>query len=277
MGEPMAQRLLDAGYPLTVYNRTIEKTRNLRQNGAVAASTPQEAVEQTDVSIIMLADYPAIENIFFKDPMSRDTWKNKTLIMMSTITPDESLKIKEHIIQRGGEYLEAPVLGSIPAVQAGTLLIFTGGTHTQSQKWDHLLSEFSTDRFYMGETGKATAVKLAINQLAIAQTTAFSMSLGYVREAGVDVNTFMEIIKKSAYHSPGLERKAGTLMKRDYSTIRFPLKLMLKDLDLMIHQFSAAGIDTSALKGTRKVLQKGIDDGNGDRDSLTVYETIHPV
>ncbi|MCP4150101.1 MAG: NAD(P)-dependent oxidoreductase [bacterium] len=276
MGEPMAFRLLDAGYQLVVYNRTISKTTDLQKRGASVAKLAQDAVEQADVSIIMLTGYPAIYETLFEDPGMYNLWKGKTHIQMSTISPVESLLLKDYVEKSGGNYLEAPVLGSIPQVKAGQLLVFGSGSQSLFEKWHDLFACFSNNRIFIGETGQATALKLALNQLAFMQTAAFSMSLGYLRETGVNTDLFMDILRNTGIYSKGLERKADAFLKRDYSNTRFPLNLMLKDISLMVEQFQNAGIDVAPLQGAQRVIKKGVDKGNGLRDGLSVYDVFHP-
>jgi len=279
MGETMAHRLLDAGFDLSVYNRTVSKTDALRRKGAAVAETPRQAVEQADIVIQMLNDYKAIQNVFFNSHDSDahiDSWKNKTFILMNTVTPDESRLVKGQIEETGGEYLEAPVMGSIPQVKAGDLKILVAGTQEQFQRWDNLLAFFGKKRHFIGETGQAAALKLALNQLAFSQTAMLAMSLGFLRQSDVEIDKFMGILRESALYWPGLERKFKVFMDRDYSFLRFPMKIMQKDLDLMIRQFTDKGIDTAPLDGLMQVLEKGIENGLEQTDGLSVYDIFHP-
>ncbi len=279
MGVPMARRLLEAGYPLMVYNRRESKTAPLRAAGAKVAKSPWEAVEQCDVIIEMLSHYAAIEDVFFREmpDAGAGIWKGKTLLQMSTISADESLLIKDKMESAGGEYVEAPVLGGVAKAEAGQLLILVGGSKRQAEKWDALLSHLGENRYFIGDAGKAASIKLALNQMGVAQTAALSMSQGYLAEAGVDVELFMQILRKSAFYSPGLERKTELFRNRDFSKVGYPMKLMLKDIDLMVDQFKKAGIDTAPLEGMQKIVQKGIDNGHGEADGLSVYNFIHPA
>jgi 3-hydroxyisobutyrate dehydrogenase len=279
MGEAMAHRLLDAGFELTVYNRTVSKTDALRRKGATVAKTPRAALQQVDIVIQMLNDYTAIQDVFFnpQDPDAHiDSWQNKTFILMNTVTPDESRLIGRQIEDAGGEYLEAPVMGSIPHVKAGDLKILVAGTEEQFQRWDGLLAIFGKQRHFIGETGQAAALKLALNQLAFSQTAMLAMSLGFLRQSDVDIQKFLGILRESALYWPGLERKYKVFMDRDYSFLRFPMKVMRKDLDLMIRQFTGKGIDTAPLDGLMQVLEKGIENGLEQTDGLSVYDIFHP-
>ncbi len=274
MGEPMAHRLIDAGHELTVYNRTLSKTRALEARGAAVAGTPAQAMEQADVWIVMLADYPAMENVFLKHPLPN--CHGKTIIQMSTIAVTESLDFKERVTGAGGEYLEAPVLGSIPQVKEGSLFILAGGSREQFERWEPLLTHLGDKRYYIGETGDAAAIKLAFNQLSASLTAAFSMSLGFIREKNIDIGQFMEILRQTAIYAPFYEGKFDNLIQRDFSRTNFPIQLLLKDVNLMLEEFQRAGIHTVPLEGVQKTISTAIANGDGQLDYSGLYQTIHP-
>lgn len=275
LGEPMAHRLLEEKYPLTVYNRTLSKTEALKKKGAVIAKTPAEAMIAADVFIAMLSDYRAIEDVLVsRDPV---LFKGKTLVQMSTISPQESLTLKERIENAGGEYLEAPVLGSIPQAKSRTLFILVGGSDAQFKKWDPLLSVFGDKRVHFGAVGKAAAAKLALNQLIASLTAAFSMSLGFLREKEVDIGKFMGILRESALYAPTFDKKFDKMMHRDFANPNFPVKHLLKDVELILGAFGDAGIHTAPLQGVKEILIEAVDKGNSEMDYSALYNAIHPA
>jgi len=275
LGEPMAHQLPAAEYPLIVYNRTLSKTETLKKKGAAVAKTPAEAMEKAEVFITMLSDYRAIDQVMFSgDPA---LFKGKTLVQMSTISPDESLRLKERIENAGGEYLEAPVLGSIPQAKSRTLFILVGGSDAQFKKWDPLLSVFGDKRVHIGGVGKAAAAKLALNQLIASLTTTFAMSLGFLREKEVDIGKFMGILRESALYAPTFDKKFDKMMKRDFTNPNFPVKHLLKDVELILDAFNNAGIHTAPLQGVKEILFKAVDIGDSDMDYSALYNAIHPA
>lgn len=274
LGEPMAHQLLAAGYDLIVYNRTVEKTEALRKKGAMVAQNAMEAMDKAEVFITMLADYKAIDAVLFSN--GSVSFNNKTLIQMSTISPQESLLLKEKIEKAGGEYLEAPVLGSIPQAKSRTLFVLVGGTENQFKQWQNLLKTFGDKMIFFGDVGKASAAKLALNQLIASLTAAFSMSLGYLREKQVDIETFMGILRDSALYAPTFDKKFHRMMQRDFSNPNFPVKHLLKDVELMLHSFADANIDAAPLKGVKKILLKAMENGDSDMDYSALYNAVHP-
>lgn len=274
LGAPMAQRLLEAGYDVTVYNRTVAKTEALKAKGAAVAENPAEAMEKAGVFITMLADFPAIDKVLFSNPSQQ--FNGKTLIQMSTISPRESLILKKKFEGGGGEYMEAPVLGSIPQVKNKTLLLLFGGTKTQLDKWENLLKTFGDKVFSLGGVGQAAAVKLALNQLSASFISGFSMSLGYLREKGAEIETFMKILRDSALYAPAVDKKFKRMMQRDFTNPNFPVKLLLKDVELMLAEFNGENINTGPLEAVKNILLKAIDTGEADMDYSALYNAVHP-
>lgn len=273
LGEPMAHQLLASGHRLIVYNRTVEKTEDLRKKGAVVARSPGEAMDRAEVFITMLADYKAIDEVLFSQGSA--SFNGKTLIQMSTISPQESLLLKEKIEKAGGEYLDAPVLGSIPQAKSRTLFVLVGSTENQFKQWENLLKTFGDKVIFFGEVGKASSAKLALNQLIASLTAAFSMSLGYLREKEVDIKKFMGILRDSALYAPTFDKKLDKMMQRDFSNPNFPVKHLLKDVELMLHDFGDANIDTAPLKGVKEILLKAMENGDSEMDYSALYNAIH--
>ena len=129
LGSPMAHRLLEAKYEVVVYNRTSGKTLSLKKSGAEVVLKPEEAFKKAQVFITMLSDYNAIDDVIFQE--SSPNFQDKTWIQMSTISPVESLLLKQQFEEAGGEYMEAPVLGSIVQAKNRTLVVLYGGLVAQ--------------------------------------------------------------------------------------------------------------------------------------------------
>lgn len=272
MGKPMAISLLEKGYELYVYNRTQSKTEKLKEKGAVIAESSNQLIKLTDTIITMLSNYDAIKNVLFNN----NDFAGKTIVQMSTIAPDESLELKSNIEKLNGKYIEAPVLGSIPQIKAGELIILVGGSLELYNRFHELLEVWGSKIIHVGEVGKAAALKLALNQLIITETTAFSMSLGYVRKTGVDVNIFMDILRGSALYAPTFDKKLQRYLNRDFKNPNFPVKHLLKDLNIISENFGKEKINNKILEATKPILQKAIDEGLSDEDYSALYNIIHP-
>lgn len=254
MGLPMAQRLLAANFELVAYNRTPEKLAPLREAGATIASTPEQAIAATEYVIVMLTNAAAIRDVLLCDA-SRQHLAGKTVIQMGTITPTESKAIRDEAVAAGGDYLEAPVLGSIPEAQAGKLIVMVGGTTEQFQRCLDLLLCFGSEPMLIGAVGKAAAVKLALNQLIASLSSAFALSLSFVERQDVDVDLFMEILRNSALYAPTFDKKLQRMRDRNYSNPNFPTKHLLKDTDLFISEAKSIGLNINSIEGVRQILE----------------------
>ncbi|HET9228194.1 MAG TPA: NAD(P)-dependent oxidoreductase, partial [Thermoanaerobaculia bacterium] len=182
MGRPMAERLLAAGHEVTVYNRTREKAEALAASGATVANSAQEAIDRGEAVFLMLKDAVAIRDLLFDGNL-----EGRTVVQMSTIGPSESTALAEEVRQRGGDYLEAPVLGSTPQARDGKLLVMAGGTPEQFGRWLEVFRALGPEPILVGPVGQASALKLAVNQLIGALSATFSLRLGMVRRQGIDV------------------------------------------------------------------------------------------
>ncbi len=271
MGGLMAKRLIQKGFDVTVYNRTPSKTESLKAQGAKVALKPYEAINKCDVIILMVADYNAVSALLFGEKLS---FENKIVIQMSTIGSDESLVVKDKIEQSGGEYIEAPVLGGIAQIPAGQLIPMVGSTVEQFNKWKEFLKNFGESVYYIGKVGKAASAKLACNQLIATMITSFAMSLAYIRSEGIDVETFMKIIRPSAYYAPAYDRKLENMTNHDYTNTNFSLKNLLKDVILAEDEFSKNGVDVTTLNSVSEILKEGIRKDLSDLDYSALYEVI---
>ena len=275
LGEAVAERLHAAGHSLSVYNRSAGKTQRLRQLGVAVAPTAAEAMSKADVVLLLLADEAAIRAVLL-DTKNRSAISGRMVIQMGTIGPAESRSIQAEITRLGGRYVEAPVLGSIAEGKTGTLLIMVGGTPEDYAEWTPLLQTLGSDVRPVGPVGKAAVMKLALNQLIAAEMAAFALSLGLIREGGVDQGTFMEVLRKSALYAPMYDKKLPRLAKRQYDQPNFSTRHLLKDVDLFLAAAQQARLSTEGLQGVRSLLTGTIAQGLGEMDYSALYEQVDP-
>lgn len=275
MGKPLAQRLLSAQQPVVVYNRTQSKLEALREAGAMVADSPEEAIASSDCIILMLSDAAAIEQVLLSEN-AKQQLKNRTVIQMGTISPSQSQELQKQVIAAGSEYLEAPVLGSIPEAAAGKLIVMVGATEAQFQTWSNLLQNFGPEPRLIGPVGTAAAVKLALNQLISSLTTAFALSLGFVQNQGVEVESFMEILRQSAIYAPTFDKKLQRMIDRNYANPNFPTKHLLKDTNLFLDAASSVNLNASSLSGVREILEIAQQMGLSNEDYSSLFEAISP-
>jgi len=276
MGRPMAEKLLAAGYPVTAYNRTREKALPLVEQGAVVVDHPHQAIEAGECVLVMLADEPAIREVLL-GRRSRSSLRGRSVIQMGTIGPAQSQALQAAVFASGGDYLEAPVLGSIAEIRAGELIVMVGGEPEQYDRWREMLTTFDPNPRLVGNVGKAAALKLALNHLIGSLTTSFSLSLAIVVKEEIPVDIFMGILRGSALYAPTFDKKLPRMLERGYRAPTFPGRLLLKDLKLVQAEARALGLETGALDGVLQIMERAIEMGFGDDDYSAVYNAVHPA
>ncbi len=276
LGRAIAERLQSVGHTVTVYNRTASKALPLQACGITVVTRPEQAMAQADCVVLMLADAAAIRAVLLT-PASLAVLRGKTVIQMGTIAQEESLALQAEIERVGGAYCEAPVLGSLAETKAGTLIVMIGGTEGQFDQWGPLFRSLCREPRLVGPVGKAASLKLALNQLIVAEISAFALSLGLVQRAGVPVDTFMAILRESALFAPAFEKKLPRLLTRDYQHPNFSTRHLLKDVELFLKEASGYELTTSSLEGIKPVLDRTIAQGLGDSDYSAIFEVVNPI
>src|ERR1700712_473245 len=149
MGHPMAERVLAAGHELIAYNRTREKAEPLARKGARIAGSAREAIEAGECTVFMVRDGSVVRELLSDDGFI-PSLGGRTVIQMSTIAPAESVRLMEEVRSAAGDYLEAPVLGSVPQAEEGSLLVMVGGNAEQFEHWRDLLRCFGPEPRWVG-------------------------------------------------------------------------------------------------------------------------------
>ncbi|PMB41085.1 hydroxyacid dehydrogenase [Fischerella thermalis CCMEE 5205] len=273
MGLPMAQKLLEARVQLIAYNRTPEKLEPLKEIGAEIAEKPYQAINAAECVILMLTNAAAIYSVLLSDRSSQAV-AGKSVIQMGTITPTESREIRDAVVAAGGEYLEAPVLGSIPEAQAGNLIVMVGAHQEQYQRHLELLKHFGPEPILVGSVGTAAALKLALNQLIASLTASFALSLSFVQRYGIDEDLFMYILRQSTLYAPTFDKKLPRMLDSNYANPNFPTKHLMKDTDFFIEEAKAASLNVSSIEGVRKILEMAMKMSFAHEDYSSIFSVI---
>jgi 3-hydroxyisobutyrate dehydrogenase len=271
MGVPMATRLLANHHALTVYNRTPGKLMSLQAAGATIASSPADVICASDGTVLMLTDAAAIHELILSRA-AQAALPGRTILQMGTITPAESQAIRETVVRAGGDYLEAPVLGSIPEAQTGELIVMVGAELAQFQRWLPILSCMGPQPRFVGSVGTAAALKLALNQLIGSLTTAFALSLSFTQHHGVETEMLMEILRTSALYAPTFDKKLSRMESQTYSNPNFPAKHLLKDTNLFLQ--SSANLQTDTVIAVQNLLQQAMAQ-HADDDYSVLFSIVN--
>lgn len=263
MGAPMARRLLEAGHDLVVWNRSEERVRPLVEAGAEAARSPAEAAAGAEAAITMLADPGAVREVVLGDHgLAEGLREGTVLIEMSTIGPEPVREIAE-TLPEGVDMLDAPVLGSVPQAEEGTLEVFVGGPAALVERWGPVLEAMGTPR-HLGDLGAGAAMKLVVNSTLGALMAALGEALALADALGVDESQALDVLEGSALG-------VTTRSKRERITSgRYPpnfrLALAAKDLELVRDAASRAGVDLPLAGVALAHNEAARDAGLGDLD-----------
>lgn len=262
MGRPMAANLAKAGHEVTVWNRTPGKV----VEGATAASSPAEAARGAEVVWMCVSDTKAVESVLFGPQGAAESLAPGMIVVdSSTISPNATRKFAERVNAKGAEFVDAPVTGSKVAAEGGTLIFIMGGADAAIERLKPLLAVVGKKFFRMGETGKGQAAKLAMNLQIALIYEGFAEGLTLAAKLGVSADALIPLINASMVHSGVVEYKAPFVLQRDF-TPNFPLRLMHKDIKLMLEAAKEVRVKLPALETVEEVYDVAGEDGYGDLD-----------
>lgn len=271
MGREIALRLQRQGHTVTGWNRGAGRRGIAAQQGVDLAATPEEAVAASDLVILVLSDAGAIEETLLAH-LDPSALAGRTFVQMGTIAPGESRAIAQRIEKRGGRYLEAPVLGSLPEAREGSLILMAGGERGLFERCLPVFKDLSPDPRWIGAVGQAAALKLAMNQLIAGLTASFASSLALVRREGIDVDQFMGLLRCSALYAKTFDKKLGKYLSHSYGSANFPLKHLRKDVRLFRQVAREVGLDTTLIAALEQLCARAEAAGFGDQDYSAIYE-----
>src|SRR5689334_5591497 len=233
MGGGMASRLLAAGYEVYGEELHRDNARPLEQAGLHWRDTPREVAEAAGILFTSLPDDAALEAAASgPDGILAGLTRGKVWADVSTISPRVSRSLAERARATGAQMLDAPVSGSVPQVQAGTLTIMVGGDEDAYRRAEPVLRELGTPE-YVGANGQGLVLKLAINISLAVQMLAFSEGLRLAERDGIDPHRAAEIMTESAIGSPMLKARVPLVLDKPDETW-FDVELMRKDIRLAL-------------------------------------------
>ena len=273
MGAVVALRLKEQGLNVVGWNRSPEKVRDLAEQGLETVDSVREAIERAQLVILMLSDAAAISQTLF-DGGDAGAIRGRVVLQMGTIAPAQSRDLAQGVEAVGGEYLEAPVLGSLPEARDGRLIVMAGGERALFERCLPVLRTLGRDPRLVGDVGQGAALKLAMNQLIAGLTSCFSLSLGLVRAEGIEVTQFMDLLRGSALYAPTFDKKLDKYLAHEYGKANFPLKHLLKDVRLFREVAEKEGLDTGLIAAIEAACVRAGDRGYGEQDYSAVYEML---
>ena len=269
MGRPMAANLVKAGHEVTVWNRT---PKNMQ--GARTAATPAEAAKDAEVVWICVADTKAVESVLFgPGGVEAALRPGLTVVDSSTIAPRATREFAARVRARGAEFVDAPVTGSKLGAESAQLLFIVGGPEKTVAALEPLFMALGKKMIRVGETGAGESAKIGMNLMIATMFEGFAEALALTGKLGVPATKLIELIQSSMIRSGVTDYKASYVLKEDWSA-NFPLRLMLKDIHLMLEAARQEKIELPALQEIEKVYQKAVEAGHANDDFAATVETV---
>ncbi len=277
MGKPMTRNLLNAGYPVTVYNRSRPAMDELQQDGATVAESPAELAAQVDVVITCVSDSPDVEAIVFAPDGILSTIRLDSLFIdMSTIAAATSRRVYTAFKERGVSALDAPVSGGDIGAQQGTLSIMVGG---EIEAFDRALPIFQTlgqNITHIGDAGAGQITK-ACNQIVVAMTVqGVAEALTFAKKSGVDGEKVREALLGGFAQSKVLEVHGRKMLDRNFNP-GFKLDLFRKDMNIVLQTAMQEKLSLPGSANAAELMNALHANGKGELDFisvLTLYEML---
>lgn len=269
LGRAIASRLTQVGEELIIYNRTKSKVEDL---GYKIANSPKELVEKCDMVFMCLFESQSVENIFnMEDGILSASLEGKTIIDLTTNHYEKVLNFHEQIEEKGGEYLESPIFGSVAPALQGLVTIVTSGKKETYDACKPLLEKIGKEIFYLKEPGQASKMKL-INNLCLGSfmaTLAECTALGDACD--ISREKLLEILGVGGGQSLVLKAKTQKLLEEDYSP-HFSNNAIYKDLHTLQDLAYSKNQPLYTAAVPKELFGKMKKDGKGEEDFCSIYQ-----
>jgi 3-hydroxyisobutyrate dehydrogenase-like beta-hydroxyacid dehydrogenase len=265
MGSAFAERLLEAGYPLHVYNRTPEKAEKLEAAGALPAASAADLAARVDVVLTSLADDEAVEAVAAE--VVAAARPGTVLVDLSTVSPGASARVASLAEDSSVEYLRAPVSGNPSVVRAGNLSVVVSGPRETMERVDEIVRAIGPTVQHVGGGEQARVVKLALNLMVAGLAELISEALVLGEAAGV---SRADLLGNSAVGAPFVKYKTEPLLRDDYSAT-FTTALMEKDIDLALEAADQEGVNLPLVRELKSLLRAAIEAGYAEDDFIALF------
>jgi 3-hydroxyisobutyrate dehydrogenase-like beta-hydroxyacid dehydrogenase len=271
MGAPMARNLREAGFDVVAWNRTRARAEAL---GDPIAATPRAAAEGASVVITMVVDAPEVEAVLFGENGAAEGLDEGALMVdMSTIAPSAVKAIAARLRERGIGFVEAPVTGSKPRAEDGTLTIMAGGSPADFARAKPLFDAMGELIVHCGPSGHGAMVKLLNNAVAATNAAALAQAFNVGEAYGLDMDRLVEVMAAGSAGSVMVNLKARPMLDRNYEPL-FKLAHMLKDVRHCLDEARDLGQEFELAAVAERLYAAADEAGRGDEDFAAVAEVV---
>src|SRR5271167_4492579 len=241
MGRPIARRLLEAGFRVTVYDRDPNKADELVRYGGTVAQSVSELSSSCNIVLSCLPSDQAVLDIYGgPDGVFAHARPGSVVVDLSTVYPETSQELSRLGAKHGVEVLDVTMSGSTPVAEKGLLTLFGGGNKERFESAESIFRVISQKYFYLGPSGSGATMKLVVNTLLGIGMQAIAEAVALGEKAGLDRNRLLDVLSQTAVVAPAHVGKLQRAKNRDYSP-QFPIRLMNKDFGLILNLAAAVG------------------------------------
>jgi 3-hydroxyisobutyrate dehydrogenase-like beta-hydroxyacid dehydrogenase len=272
MGSRLTRRLDSFGWRIRAWNRTPKHADELNEWGVDIAPSLADLVADSDVILSSLANDAAVRSVYLDEGGVFLTARPGTVILeMSTISPELSRRLHQEARRRGVKFLDVAISGSTPAVDAGTITLLAGGDKETFEQCVPIFESIARQWFLIGPGSSGVEMKLVVNLLLGLDMQAIAEAVSLGEHLQIDRDVLLDVLAKTAVVAPAMEGKIRKIKNGDYSP-EFPLRLMSKDIDLVMDAATMSGADLPAASVAQTVLACNVPkNGNLDLSAITPY------
>jgi len=279
MGSRIVKRLLDAGHQVTGYNRTRAKAESVIQAGMQWKDTPREVAQAADITLSMVTDTAALSSIT-EGPdgilAGLSAASGKIYVDMSTVSPRLIRDLAGRVAATRAQMLEAPVSGSVSAVEAGTLIIYVGGDAETLEKVRPVFEALSQKIIHVGANGQAIATKIAINLNLPAQLIALFEGVLLAERSGVPRAAALDALLNSVAASTAMKYRGPFILKMP-DEVWFSAEMMQKDIHLALELGEELGVSLRTAELVNEMLERAKEMGYSDQDFAVLFKVVEQL
>lgn len=274
LGGRIAKRLLDSGYQVAGYNRTASKAAPLVQAGLQLSNSPREVAQTADIIFSMVTDTAALKAITEgPDGVLAGLSAGKIYVDMSTVSPHLIRDLARRVAATGAHMLEAPVSGSVPAVEAGTLVFYVGGDAAVLEQVRPVLEKLGQKIIHMGTNGQGVSTKVAINLSLPIQLIALFEGVLLAERSGIPRQVALDALLNSVAASPAMKYRAPLIFNMP-EDVWFNVAMMQKDLQLALEMGEELGVPLASVKLSSEICSKAIEMGYTEQDFAVLFKVV---
>ena len=278
MGSRLTRRLHSSGWNVQAWNRSPEPALSLARDGIAISSSLAKLVADSEVILSSLADDVAVRSVYFDNGGVFSSAKPGTIILeMSTISPEQSSLLHQEATLRSVDLLDLAISGSTPAVEAGTITLLAGGDRNTFETCTSIYESIAKQWFLIGPGSSGIQMKLVVNLLLGVDMQAIAEAVSLGEHLRIDMNVLLDVLSKTTVIPPAFGGKIQKIKNNDYSA-EFPLRLMSKDMNLVMEAAKTSGADLPAARVAQSVLATNlISNGELDLSAITPFMVGLPL